>query len=64
MIWKKLSVMLMDIACWKHLPELFWELPGDAVSRIRYEYHDHIAERFAEAFADTVEAGVRNMALP
>lgn len=38
----------------KHLPELFWELPGEAVSRIRYEYHDHIAERFADAFADTV----------
>ena len=38
----------------EHLPELFWELPGDEVSRIRYEYHDHIAERFADAFADTV----------
>lgn len=36
------------------LPELFWELGEDKVSRIRYEYHDHIAERFAEAFADTV----------
>lgn len=38
----------------EHLPELFWELPGEAVSRIRYEYHDHIAERFADAFADTI----------
>ncbi|MDC7286671.1 glycosyl hydrolase [Blautia schinkii] len=36
------------------LPELFWELGEDKVSRIRYEYHDHIAERFASAFADTV----------
>lgn len=36
------------------LPELFWELPDGRVSRIRYEYHDHIAERFAQAFADTV----------
>lgn len=36
------------------LPELFWELPDQEVSVTRYEYHDHIAERFAEAFADTV----------
>lgn len=38
----------------EHLPELFWELGEDKVSRIRYEYHDHIAERFAGAFADTI----------
>ena len=36
------------------LPELYWELPGGAVSLIRYHYHDHLAERFAEGFADTV----------
>ena len=36
-----------------HLPELFWELPDGKVSLIRYHYHDHIAERFACAFADT-----------
>ncbi len=35
-----------------HLPELFWELPDGKVSIIRYHYHDHIAERFAAAFAD------------
>ena len=35
-----------------HLPELLWELPGNQRSLIRYHYHDHIAERFAEAFAD------------
>ncbi|WP_027295798.1 glycosyl hydrolase [Robinsoniella sp. KNHs210] len=34
------------------LPELLWELPGEQVSVIRYHYHDHIAERFASAFAD------------
>ncbi|MDR2029291.1 MAG: hypothetical protein LBP93_07120 [Treponema sp.] len=34
------------------LPELLWELPGGQISRIRYHYHDHIAERFASAFAD------------
>ncbi len=36
-----------------HLPELFWELPNGAVSLTRYRFHDHVAERFAEAFADT-----------
>ena len=35
-----------------HLPELFWELPDNERSLIRYHYHDHIAERFAQAFAD------------
>lgn len=34
------------------LPELFWELPAGKVSQARYRYHDHIAERFASAFAD------------
>ncbi len=34
------------------LPELFWELPDGKASVTRYRYHDHIAERFAEAFAD------------
>ena len=36
-----------------HLPELFWELPEGAASLTRYRYHDHVAERFASAFADT-----------
>lgn len=39
-----------------HLPELLWDLPDGQVSLIRYHYHDHIAERFASAFADTVGA--------
>ena len=36
----------------EHLPELFWELPDGKVSVIRYHYHDHVTERFTEAFAD------------
>lgn len=36
------------------LPELIWELPGGAWSLARYRYHDHVAERFASAFADTI----------
>lgn len=35
------------------LPELYWELPQGRISPARYHYHDHIAERFAAAFADT-----------
>lgn len=37
-----------------YLPELFWELPEGAISVARYRYHDHLSERFAVAFADTV----------
>ncbi|HEX7713689.1 MAG TPA: hypothetical protein VF531_06675 [Bacillota bacterium] len=39
-----------------HLPELFWELPDGKVSVARYRYHEHVAERFTTAFADTVGA--------
>ncbi len=35
------------------LPELFWE-PEKGVSRIRYQYHDYVAERFAQAYGDTL----------
>lgn len=37
-----------------HLPELVWELPEGKISAARYNYHDHVAERFSSAFADTV----------
>lgn len=38
----------------ENLPVLVWE-PADGIpSPIRYYYHDHIAERFAVAFADTI----------
>ncbi len=36
------------------LPELFWELPGDRRSPLRWRYRDHAAERFAAAFADVL----------
>ncbi len=41
------------------LPELFWELPDNQTSTVRYHYHDHIAERFACSFADQVGAWCR-----
>ena len=34
------------------LPELFWDLSGGTVSVARYHYHDHVCDRFTEAFAD------------
>ncbi len=37
---------------WEKLPELLWELPEGQVSVDRYHYHDHICQRFTEAFAD------------
>lgn len=38
---------LLDI-----LPQLLWDLPDGRVSRARYAFHDHVTERFVEAFAD------------
>ena len=42
------------------LPQLFWDLPDGKASLVRYHYHDHIAERFASAFADTCGSWCRN----
>lgn len=36
------------------MPELIWELPTGQISLVRYRYHDHLTERFVEAFADTI----------
>lgn len=36
------------------LPELFWERADGKSSVARYRYQDHTAERFAEAFCDTI----------
>lgn len=36
------------------IPEIIWELPEGQYSVVRYQYHDHVAERFAAAFADTI----------
>ena len=47
-----------------HLPELLWDLPEDKPSLIRYRYHDHVAERFAAAFADTCGAWCEAHNLP
>ena len=37
-----------------NLPVLVWEPASGIPSQIRYWYHDHVSERFAEAFADNV----------
>ncbi|PNR95912.1 hypothetical protein [Petrotoga sp. 9PWA.NaAc.5.4] len=37
-----------------HLPELIWDLSNGQTSLVRYRYHDHLTERFVEAFADTI----------
>ncbi len=39
-----------------HLPELIWEKADGNISKIRYLYRDHTAERFALAFSDTIGA--------
>jgi len=42
------------LALLDHLPELFWEMDGPAVSQVRYYYHRHVCERFSQAFGDNV----------
>ena len=34
------------------VPELIWERADKAPSVLRYHYHDHVCERFVQAFAD------------
>ena len=41
------------------MPELFWDRADHKTSLIRYHYHDHICERFTEAFADNCGAWCR-----
>ncbi|MBR2020947.1 MAG: hypothetical protein IJ939_00790, partial [Clostridia bacterium] len=36
------------------LPEIFWELENAKPSIARYHFHDHVSERFASAYADTI----------
>lgn len=43
------GVGILDI-----LPEILWQLPENKPSVYRYLYHDHLAERFASAFSDTL----------
>ena len=45
------------------IPELIWDLAGGEVSLPRYHYHDHICERFTEAFADLCGAWCRDHGL-
>ncbi len=36
------------------LPELFWEKPDGALSRVRWDFHDAVAARFAKAYCGTL----------
>jgi len=47
----------------EHLPELLWDLPEGQVSVARYHYHDHICERFVEAFPDQCGEWCKNHGL-
>ena len=41
------------------VPELIWDRADRAPSVLRYHYHDHVCERFTEAFADNCGAWCR-----
>lgn len=45
------------------IPEIFWELPQKRVSEIRYHYHNHIANRFVEAYCQQIGNWCRNNGL-
>lgn len=38
------------------VPELIWDLANGEISVARYRYHDHVCQRFTEAFADNCGA--------
>lgn len=42
------------------LPECIWELPEGKISTKRYWYHDHLCERFTQAFADQIGQWCQN----
>jgi hypothetical protein len=46
---RQYGVALLDV-----LPEILWELPAGRISVHRYQYRDHLSERFASAFSDTI----------
>jgi hypothetical protein len=37
-----------------NLPELFWNLPADCASELRYHYHNHTTDLFVTAFLDQI----------
>lgn len=45
----KYGVSLLSI-----VPEILWELPDKKVSQHRYNYHNHLSERFTESFPDQI----------
>lgn len=36
------------------VPEILWELPNNEVSVNRYNYHNHLSERFTKSFPDNI----------
>jgi hypothetical protein len=38
------------------IPQLVWDLPSGKPSTARYQYHDHVCERFVQAFLDQIGA--------
>ena len=45
------------------LPQVLWQLPDGQVSTARYRFHDHVTERFVNAFADQCGAWCREHGL-
>ncbi|MBO5285311.1 MAG: hypothetical protein J6B16_00265 [Clostridia bacterium] len=46
------------------LPEVFWDLEGNKISKARYDFHDYTAERFRLGFNETLGNWCDNNNLP
>ena len=44
----------------KHLPELFYDVDDRAVSKVRWQYHDCVAQMFSDAFSKADRPMVRS----
>lgn len=44
----------------EHLPLLIWETEDEKGKLVRYHFHDHVTERFVEAFADNCGSWCKN----
>lgn len=47
----------------ERLPEIFWDLPDGRVSQVRWQYHDHVTQRFVSAFPARCAAWCRDHGL-
>ena len=48
------AIEVEDVNLLTDLPQLFWNLPEGKPSKVRYAYHNHIADRFVKAYCKRI----------